>query len=652
VQRRTGGLAVLVLSGLLAACTTDPGVVATQAQAGTAATSTPSTTSPPTTEPVPGTQPPSDTRPPDASTPASASVPPVSDENGIGDTLFPALGNPGIDVQHYVVSLQYDPVRKQISATVHLDIDMTQDRSTFSLDSAGPVVSAVRVDGAPASFEAANPELIITPASPLTNGQRIGVDIDYTIDNPQPVLSESGGSVGWFSTPGGSYVLDEPEGARTWLPSDDHPSDKASFRFEVTVPTGVAAIANGGLLDHTSATSTDTWVWQEDRQMATYMIQLLTGDYEIVGGSGPNGLPLVSVVLHSDRSTMQPYIDGIADEIDFFDDFFGPYPLDRYGIAITDSVPGLAMETFERSLFSRGDFTSGRLEMGQELLLSHELAHQWFGDAVTPADWGRRLVVRELRDVRRVDVARPSRPTADRTGGRGRIGGTAGRCDGVADGRRDVRVQQLRRWCRGAARSAQDHRRRQVLRAAAAVGSGQQRQVAHHGRFRGPCRAGRRPGSDPILRHMAVRRRGADRIPLTNRTGEVWKRAQTGTKTPAEMESAIRGANPVVDRPARQRESHDAWLEAAVNNRSLPGDGGRSRRDRSRALAGTDRQIAGRFGTASSRRGIWEAAGDVRREPRPDRRVRALLRAGQSVCVLSDTDRSVDVVPRSPVDLG
>jgi len=56
----------VVLSGLLAACTTDPGVVATQAQAGTAATSTPSTTSPPTTELVPGTQPPSDTRPPDA----------------------------------------------------------------------------------------------------------------------------------------------------------------------------------------------------------------------------------------------------------------------------------------------------------------------------------------------------------------------------------------------------------------------------------------------------------------------------------------------------------------------------------------------------------------------------------------------------------
>ena len=97
---------------------------------------------------------------------------------------------------------------------MHLDIDITQDRPTFSLDSEGPVVSAVRVDGVAATFEAAAPELIITPAAPLTNGQQIAVDIDYTIDNPQPVLSESAGSVGWFATPGGSYVLNEPEGAR------------------------------------------------------------------------------------------------------------------------------------------------------------------------------------------------------------------------------------------------------------------------------------------------------------------------------------------------------------------------------------------------------------------------------------------------------
>jgi aminopeptidase N len=121
--------------------------------------------------------------------------------------------------------------------------------------------------------------------------------------------------------------------------------------------------------------------------MASYMILLLTGDYELVDGVGPNGLPLLSVVLRDDRTRMQAYLDSIDDQIDYFDDFFGPYPFDRYGIAITDSIPGLAMETMERSMFSREDFSTGRLDGGQELYLSHELAHQWFGDAVSPARW-------------------------------------------------------------------------------------------------------------------------------------------------------------------------------------------------------------------------------------------------------------------------
>jgi aminopeptidase N len=120
--------------------------------------------------------------------------------------------------------------------------------------------------------------------------------------------------------------------------------------------------------------------------MPTYLVLLVTGDYELVEGTGPAGLPLLSVVLRDDRKAVQQYLDGIADEIDFFDDWFGPYPLASYGIAITDSFAGLAMETQGRSLFSREDFVPG-IGGFQQLLLSHELAHQWFGDAVSPASW-------------------------------------------------------------------------------------------------------------------------------------------------------------------------------------------------------------------------------------------------------------------------
>ena len=371
----------MLLVTILAACASAPGVVSTEARANHSSTI-----------PVPGSDPGATTgsAAPDATPTTAPTTPttgqPTADPNGIGDSLFPALGNPGIDVQHYTVVLDYDPQRRELSVSEHLDIVMTADRDTFSLDSDGPVVSAVTIDGAAAKFTAARPELLITPSSHLTTGQKIGADITYTV-SPHSVPSAAGERVGWFPTPGGSFVLNEPEGAHTWLPSDDHPSDQATFRFEVTVPTGLTAVANGALVAHTSAPTTDTWIWQEDHQMATYLIQLLTGDYALVDGVGPNGLPLLSAVLRQDRTLMQPYIDSIADEIDFFDGYFGKFPLDRYGIAIADSTQGIAMETMERSQFSRDDFLSGRLDASEQLLLSHELSHQWFGDAVSPARW-------------------------------------------------------------------------------------------------------------------------------------------------------------------------------------------------------------------------------------------------------------------------
>jgi aminopeptidase N len=388
VQRRTGGLVFVACLGIyLAACATSPGVVSTEARSGQAPAATTTVPGGGSTSPTESTSPVEVPATSDE-TPTSDTRTPVApvDEDGIGDALFPDLGNPGIDVEHYDIVLDYDPVRTKLSATVHLDVLMTEDRETFSLDSDGPVVTEVVVDGVQAKFAATPPELSITPATKLSSGQRIKVDVSYTLV-PGPVPSAAGDKVGWFPTRDGSNVQNEPEGAHTWIPCDDHPSDKATFRFELTVPSGLTAVANGGLVDHTSTATTDTWIWQEDRQMATYLIQLLTGDYEIVDGVGPNGLPLLSVVLRDDRDTMQVYLDSIDDQIDFFDDYFGSYPLDRYGIAITDSLPGLAVETMERPTFSRGDFSSGRLDGGQQRFLSHELAHQWFGDAVSPERW-------------------------------------------------------------------------------------------------------------------------------------------------------------------------------------------------------------------------------------------------------------------------
>ena len=135
----------------LASCATAPGVVSTEARSGSpvVVSTLPVATTLPATPSTPD-----ESTPPIVSLPIS--VPPttvaVLDEDGVGDAMFPALGNPGIDVEHYTLVLDYDPVRNKISATEHVDILMTEDRATFTLDSDGPIVSAVSVDGAPAAI--------------------------------------------------------------------------------------------------------------------------------------------------------------------------------------------------------------------------------------------------------------------------------------------------------------------------------------------------------------------------------------------------------------------------------------------------------------------------------------------------------------------
>jgi aminopeptidase N len=352
----------------------------------------PSTTtpaSPPATTPA--------TTVPDPTPDPTTSTQPAGGPQGVGDELFPDLGNPGIDVAAYDVRVAYDPETRLLDGDVTLTVDLVEDRTGITLDAKELVVEEVTVDGDPVPFEERSPELVIDPETARQAGERLEVNVRYQAEAAGS-SSPAGLPAGWFATDGGSFVLNEPDGARTWMPANDHPSDKATWRFEITVPSGVEAVANGRLEQHDTSGDTETWVWAQDEPMATYLVQLLTGQYELVQASTPAGLELTSAVRDEtpdtagdDAAEVDGYLATIPDQMTFFEELFGPYPLASYGISITDSWPGLAMETQGRSMFSEADLPdlAGGEEVGYfpQLLLAHELAHQWFGNAVTPARW-------------------------------------------------------------------------------------------------------------------------------------------------------------------------------------------------------------------------------------------------------------------------
>lgn len=329
-----------------------------------------------------------------SATPASVDAqPPTTNEStdpgvaSAGDSLYPELGNRDLDVISYVVRIDYDPAAPEIVGRVTIEAVATAATDQIAFDAVDLAVEGVEVDGVDTSFTTTDDELVIDRAVALDRA--VSVEISYRAA-PSSQPGPFGAEIGWFATAGGSYVLNEPDGLRYWMPADDHPADKATWRFELTVPDGLAAVANGEQLASVDAGGSTTWIWEQREPMSTYLVMLLTGDYVVIDGGHVGEIPIVHVALAADVDQMEPYFATVRPQIEFFETVFGPYPLDRYGLAFTDSYGGLAMETQGRSLFAASDFPplDGDVIGGfEDLLLAHELAHQWFGNAVSPADW-------------------------------------------------------------------------------------------------------------------------------------------------------------------------------------------------------------------------------------------------------------------------
>jgi aminopeptidase N len=307
----------------------------------------------------------------------------TSAPGGVGDALYPDLGNGGYDVAHYDLALSPDATTGVLMATATIDATATLPLDAFHLDLEGMTVDRVTVDGATARWDRADAELVVTPAVAVAAGAAFRVAVAYHGVPGDGRLPTWDLPLGWIRTAGGSFTMDEPNGAHTWFPANDHPSDKATFTFHVTVPSGTVAVANGTLDSTTTTGGKDTWSWSAAEPMATYLAVVAVGDYRFTVDVGPEGLPVRHAYLATAAAAVTPCLSHTKAMIESFEAHFGPYPFTTFGLLVADSTPGLAMETQTRPIFSAADFGGGC----PDEIVAHEVAHQWFGDAVSPARW-------------------------------------------------------------------------------------------------------------------------------------------------------------------------------------------------------------------------------------------------------------------------
>ncbi|MER6124331.1 M1 family metallopeptidase [Streptomyces sp. NPDC001795] len=304
---------------------------------------------------------------------------------GIGDRLFPTLGNPGYDVQSYDLSFTYSGDNsKPLTAVTTIRARTTEALDRVNLDLTHGTVESVDVNGAPADFTSAGEDLVITPGTPLPKGDSLRITVRHTSD-PVATKDREGG---WVRTDDGLAMANQADAAHLVFPCNDHPSDKAMFTFHVTTPEGYTAVANGVPVGSKKAGGATTWNYRTEHPMATELAQVSIGHSVVLHREGPHGLPIRDVVPAKDKAALEPWLEKTPDQIAWMEDKVGPYPFENYGLLIAQAQTGFELETQTLSLFEEGVFTRSKYpQWYAESIMVHELSHQWFGDSVSPRTW-------------------------------------------------------------------------------------------------------------------------------------------------------------------------------------------------------------------------------------------------------------------------
>ena len=313
---------------------------------------------------------------------------PATDAEGLGDSFYPFLGNGGYDVLHYNITMNVDTDASEISALVHITAQATEDLEEFNLDLSGLDVLMVVVAGADGSdpvdaeFTRTGTELTVEPGRLLSAGTEFTASVLYTgwpepLDDPGMTFFK----LGWQRQGDVIFTASEPSGSMTWFPSNNHPTDKATFRIKITVPEGLTAASNGLLVAESTRGGRTTFTWRMDDPMSPYLAAVYIGDFERIDyGPLDEGGPLIRDYVHRDSPPEVAQALGVtADAIRFIEDLLGPYPFDAYGTIVMPFQLGFALENQTLSLHGAHSISPD--------IIAHEAAHQWLGNSVALEDW-------------------------------------------------------------------------------------------------------------------------------------------------------------------------------------------------------------------------------------------------------------------------
>ncbi len=307
-------------------------------------------------------------------------------DDGVGDLYYPKMGNTGYGVLSYDVDLAYKRSGKiKAKTTIQAVADTDggdpgtgNDLFQLDLDYRGPTVTKIQVDGTEQpDFAREGQELIVPMPDVIPDGEAFEMVIRYE-GRPKQVVNPDGSRDGWTKTGDGAVALGEPQQTPSWIPVNDHPTDKATWALRFVTPRDLIAISNGELLNKERTDSKTITEWEQSEPMASYLALAAIGEFRVDEGE-VDGHPYVGAV---DRRIPKFVVDELRERTktahEFLSEVAGPYPFTATGGLIDPSDLNFAMETQTRSYYP----SPPPLQ-----LVIHEVAHQWFGDSVSVKRW-------------------------------------------------------------------------------------------------------------------------------------------------------------------------------------------------------------------------------------------------------------------------
>jgi len=284
----------------------------------------------------------------------------------------------GFDVLKYDINLAINDSTHYISGAVTAQVLAENDLSymQYELEGGSLMVDEVLVNGVSTAFT--HTEGLITIPLSASSGSTFTTEVHYS---GIPGHSPAPYNIGILFLGNTVYTLSNPDAGRFWWPSYDHPWDKALVDWHITVRDDWLAAANGlrtGITDNGDGTRTHHWHCASP--VATYVIGFAAGAY-IEFNQSAGDLPIQNFVLPGQLAHAQEDFANVPEMISYFSDTFGPYPFEKYGHMVVPMTTYAAMEHQTMTTFGSQYLTGNQL---YESTVAHELAHQWYGNYLTP----------------------------------------------------------------------------------------------------------------------------------------------------------------------------------------------------------------------------------------------------------------------------